>query len=152
MLRSASRNNSVWTLREAKVAGKPTVCYVVASGAHYDREESMMRESVIVFCVMPAAAMLLGATLFASSRAQAMPLAGSSGLKSAIYEANATQKVGYICRRGSYGRRCYYVSRPDRNVRYARPYANGAYRFYTPQLPYDRYPYDPYYWASGARR
>src|SRR5208337_885975 len=49
--------------------------YVVASGAHYDREESMMRESVIVFCVKPAAAMLLGATLFASSRAQAMPLA-----------------------------------------------------------------------------
>jgi hypothetical protein len=110
----------------------------------------MMRKSVIVFCVIPATAMLLGATPFASSRAQAMPLARPSGLEAAIYEANATQKVGYICRRGSHGRRCYHVSRPDRNVLYARPYANGAYRSYTPQKPYDRYPYDPYYWASGA--
>jgi hypothetical protein len=106
----------------------------------------MMRESVIVFCVKPAAAMLLGATLFASSHAQAMPLAGSSGLKSAIHEANATQKVGYICRRGSHGRRCNYVSRPDRNVRYARPRLCE-----NPECkPYDRYPYDPYYWASGV--
>lgn len=85
-----------------------------------------MRKSAIVFCAVTAANMLVGAMLFASSGTQAMPVAGHSGLNTAIHQANAAQKVAYICRQGSYGRRCYYVSRPDRNPRYARPYANGG--------------------------
>jgi hypothetical protein len=80
-----------------------------------------MRKAVIVYCtVTAAAAMLMGATLFAPSCAQAMTLAAPSGLKAAIHEANAAQKVPYVCRRGSNGRECYYTSPPNRQ-----PNANG---------------------------
>ena len=81
-----------------------------------------MRKSVTIFRAATAATLLTGVTLFGSSGPQAMPLAGPSGLKSAIHQQNAIQEVGYVCRRGSYGRRCYYVSSPHRTLRYERPY------------------------------
>ena len=96
-----------------------------------------MRESVIAFCAVTAGMMLMGA-IPASSGAQAISLA--SGFKTAIHQATATQEAHYICRRGLQGRRCYYVSHPDRNLRYDRPYANGAYPYYQ-RMPWD-------YWAA----
>jgi hypothetical protein len=135
--------------------GSTSVCYNVVSkclAAHYNRMGSTMRESVIAFCTVTAATTLIGATLFASSGAQAIPLAGPSGLKTAIHQATATQKVHDTCRRGSHGRKCYHVSRPDRNLRYYRPYA------YDPTPPYsgggpswNQPPLGPFYtWGSGA--
>jgi hypothetical protein len=53
---------------------------------------------------------LTGAMLLAPSCAQATTLAVPTGLKAAIHEANAAQKVPYVCRQGSNGRECYYVS------------------------------------------
>ena len=82
------------------------------------------KESVMAFCAVAAAIMLAGATVFGSSRAQAVPLARSSGLKTAIHQATVTQEARYICR-GSHGRRCYYVSRPEHTLRYERPYTYG---------------------------
>ena len=97
------------------------------------------KESVMAFCAVAAAIMLAGATVFGSSRAQAVPLARSSGLKTAIHQATVTQEARYKCR-GSHGRRCYYVSRPEHTLRYERPYTYGI---------------DPnaatyHYWASPA--
>ena len=97
------------------------------------------KESVMAFCAVAAAIMLIGATVFASSRAQAVPLARSSGLKAAIHQAAVTQEARYTCR-GPHGRRCYYVSRPEQALRYERPYTYGI---------------DPnaaiyHYWASPA--
>jgi hypothetical protein len=100
--------------------------------------ESTMRASI--FYTLAAAAMLLGATLFVSSRAQAMLPAGPSGLNSAIHETKAPQQVRLICRRGSYGRRCYHISRP--HVGYVRPHASR-------RSEWD-HPYNPYYWGSGV--
>jgi len=97
------------------------------------------KDSVMAFCAVAAAVMLIGTTVFASSRAQAVPLARSSGLKAAIHQATVTQEARYICR-GPHGRRCYYVSRPEQPLRYERPYTYGI---------------DPnaatyHYWASPA--
>ena|SRR6516164_3888623 len=97
------------------------------------------QQSVMALCAVAAAIMLTGATVLASSRAQAVPLARSSGLKAAIHQATVTQEARYICR-GPHGRRCYYVSRPERTLRYERPYTYGI---------------DPnaaiyHYWASPA--
>ena len=97
------------------------------------------KESVMAFCATAGAIMLIGVTVFASSRAQAVPLAMSSGLKAAIHEATVTQQARYICR-GPHGRRCYYVSRPEQTLRYERSYTYGI---------------DPnaatyHYWASPA--
>jgi hypothetical protein len=83
--------------------------------------------------------MLIGMTALASSRAQAVPLARSSGLKTAIHQATLTQEARYTCR-GPHGRRCYYASRPEHAPRYERPYTYGI---------------DPnsalyHYWASPA--
>jgi hypothetical protein len=75
-----------------------------------------------------ATAIVLGAVLFASSPVQAEPLSAPSVLKTAIHYANGTQKAFYVCPRGSYGRRCHYVSRADQQLRYDRPYANRAYQ------------------------
>ena len=97
-----------------------------------------MRASV--FYTLAAAAMLLGATLFVSSHAQAMLPAGPSGLNSAIHETKAVQQVHYMCRRGSYGRRCHHISRP--HVRYVRPHANQGSEW--------EHRYNPYYWGSGV--
>jgi len=77
-----------------------------------------MRASV--FYTLARTAMLLGATLFA--------------------ETKALQQVRYICRRGSYDGRCYRVSR--RHVRYVRPQANRGSEW--------NHPYNPYYWGSGV--
>jgi hypothetical protein len=104
-----------------------------------------MREPVIAFCL---AAATLGATPFASSRAQAMPLAGPFGLNTAIDQATATKRVTYICRQGSHGRRCRNVSRPDRYLRYDRSYANGAYPHYQSRPTVEKPPYNPYYWGG----
>jgi hypothetical protein len=95
----------------------------------------MRKESVITFCAA-AAVTIIGATLFAPSGAQAVPLTVSSELKTAISHTTSSQEAHYICRR--HGRKCYYVSRPDRYLHYYRPYANEAY----PQ----RMPWD--YWAA----
>jgi hypothetical protein len=67
------------------------------------------------------ASMLLGATLFAPSSVQAVPLAGG---KAAIHQATTTQQVR--CR-SSRRNRCYYVSRPERAIRYNRSNRNGMY-------------------------
>ena len=97
-----------------------------------------MRASV--FYTLAAAAMLLGATLFVSSHAQAMLPAGPSGLNSAIHETKALQQVRYICRRGSYGHRCSHILQP--HVRYVRPHANRGSQW--------DHPYNPHYWGSGV--
>src|SRR6516165_6226216 len=69
--------------------------------------EVAMRErgSVIAFCAVIAS---IGTTVFASSSARAMRLAG---LNSAIRQAIPTQEARYKCRRHS----CYYASRPERS-------------------------------------
>jgi hypothetical protein len=82
------------------------------------------KESVMTFCAVAGAVVLIGATVFASSHAQAVPLARSSGLKTAIHQATVTQEARYTCR-GPHGRRCYYVSRPEQTLRYERPYTYG---------------------------
>ena len=97
------------------------------------------KDSVMAFCAGAAAVMLIGTTVFASSGAQAVPLARSSGLKAAIHQAMVTQEARYICR-GPHGRRCYYVSRPEQTLRHERSYTYGI---------------DPnqatyHYWASPA--
>jgi hypothetical protein len=99
-----------------------------------------MRASV--FHTLGAAALLMGATLFVSSRAQAAPPAGPSGLGSAVHETKALEQVRYTCRRGADGRRCYHVSQP--HVRYERPYASQ-------RSEWD-HPYNPYYWGSGVMK
>ena len=53
---------------------------------------------------------LAGAALLAPSCAQATTLVVPAGLKAAIHEENAVQKVPYVCRHGANGRECYYVS------------------------------------------
>jgi hypothetical protein len=104
-----------------------------------------MREkgSVIAFCAVTAA---MGATVFASSSAGAVPLAGYSGLNSAVRQAIPTQEARYICR-GSRRHRCYYVSRP------ARPHFNG---YYYGSNWGGMYPgeaeYNVHYWGSGANK
>jgi hypothetical protein len=97
------------------------------------------KESVMAFCAVAGAIMLIGVMVLASSRAQAVPLARSSGLKTAIRQATVTQEARYTCR-GPHGRRCSYVSRPEQTARYERPYTYGI---------------DPnsaiyHYWASPA--
>ena len=47
--------------------------------------------SVTAFCAVTAA---IGATVFASAGAQAVPLAGYSGLNTAIHSATSAQQVG----------------------------------------------------------
>ena len=95
------------------------------------------KDSVMAFCAVAAAVMLIGTTVFASSRAQAVPLARSSGLKAAIHQATVTQEARYICR-GPHGRRCYYVSRPEQTLRHERSYGIDP-----NQATY-------HYWASPA--
>src|SRR5271166_806215 len=75
MLRSASRNDSVWTLREAKVAGKPTVCYVVASGSlrprgKYDARvrHSLLREARSCYAIRRNAVRFITRASHAPSR------------------------------------------------------------------------------------
>src|SRR5437660_10698945 len=89
-------------------------------------DRSAMRASIIGFAAAAAADMLMAATLFAPSGALATTLASPAGLKTAIHQSALAQQVPYICRRGSYGRECYYVSAPDPNLRYDRPYSNGG--------------------------
>jgi len=98
-----------------------------------------MREkgSVIPFCGVTAATMLMGATVFASSSAQAVP--GYSGLKTAIQQASVIQEARYTCR-GSNPRRCYYVAPPARSLGYDRSGWGGRYRAEA------NYPY--YQWGS----
>jgi hypothetical protein len=97
------------------------------------------KQSVMAFSAVAGAIMLTGATVFASSIAQAAPLASYSGLKAAVHQATLTQEARYACR-GPHGRRCYYVSGPEHAPRYERPYSYGI---------------DPnqalyHYWASPA--
>ena len=70
---------------------------------------------------------LMGATLLAPSGAQATTLAVP--LKAAIHEAYTVQKVPYVCRQGSNGRECYYVSPPPRqpNANQDTPYYQKRY-------------------------
>jgi hypothetical protein len=91
-----------------------------------------------------AMAFRLGATvlctaLLVSSR-PAMPLTGLSGLSTAIEQASAVQKMSYICRHGSQGRRCRHVSRPY--LRY------GTHPYYQPRRNVGEPPYNPYYWGG----
>jgi hypothetical protein len=103
-----------------------------------------MRKAVIMYCTVSIATVLMGATLFAASSAQATTLAVPTGLKTAIHEANAAQKVPYVCRRGSNGRECYYTAPPNRQ-----PNANGDTPYfqkrYTGPSQYQLYPWgNPY--------
>jgi hypothetical protein len=109
--------------------------------------ENAMQKSITVFGVAVAAALLSGAMLPTSSRAQALSQAAPS-LKTAIAQANAAQKVPYRCQRGSDGRSCYYVARPDRNLRDERPYANRAYPDRQPRSQAADRQYFPYYYAN----
>ena len=84
-----------------------------------------MGRANVMCCAVAAAAVLMGATPFALSCAQAMNLAALGGLKTAIHEASTTQKVPYICRQGSNGRECYYTSSPERARPDSRPSDNG---------------------------
>ena len=108
--------------------------------------EIAMREkgSVIAFCAATAA---IGATVFASAGARAVPLAGYSGLGAAIHAASPAQQVRYVCR-GSHRQRCYYyVARPEP----ARP---PGYYPWNPGTWGKMYPgedeYNVHYWGSGA--
>jgi hypothetical protein len=94
-----------------------------------------------------AAAVLIvsGATLLAPSRSQAaVPLA----LTTAAEQTTLTQTVNYVCRRGAHGRECYYVSPPNRSVRYSRPYASPSYRAWG-YPSYDDLKYDYHHWGGG---
>jgi len=94
--------------------------------------------------IYSATSVLMGATLLASSCAQAMSLAAPAGLKAAIHEANAAQKVPYLCRRRSNSRECYYVSPPNRqpNANEDTPYFQKR---YTGPSQYQLYPWgNPY--------
>jgi hypothetical protein len=87
---------------------------------------------------------LMGATLLAPSCAQAMTLALPNGVKAAIHEANAAQKVAYVCRQGSNGRECYYASPAPRQ-----PNGNGDTPYfqkrYTGPSQYQSHPWgNPY--------
>jgi hypothetical protein len=112
-------------------------------------EENTRRKSVMVFCTVAAASTLTAATLFVPSRAQATPLAALSSLKTAIDHSSATQDVAYVCRRGSHGRRCYYVSRG-----YDRAYAsgNGRYQSRREPSPYFDQPQWGGPYGEGSRR
>jgi len=103
--------------------------------------EVTMREkgSVIAFCAVTAAIMLIGVTVFVSSSARAVSLAGHSGLKIAIHQATATREARYVCR-GSHRSRCYYVSHPEQTLRYNRRNWNGLYK--------GEAEYNYHYWGS----
>lgn len=98
--------------------------------------------------LIAAATILVGATLIAPSDAQALSLAASSGLRTAIHRASLAQKVPYVCRRGANGRECYYVSPPDRNLRYERPSSNGVNPYYQPRPYVGPGPYDYHHWGG----
>jgi hypothetical protein len=105
-----------------------------------------MRASIIGFA---AADMLMAATLFAPSGALATTLAATpAGLKTAIHQSALVQQVPYNCRRGPHGRECYYVSAPDRNLRYDRPYSNGVNPYYQPRPYVGPGPYDYHHWGG----
>jgi hypothetical protein len=77
--------------------------------------------SATAFCALGAA---IGATVLTAANARAIPLAGYSLHSAAIQQATTTQKARHVCR----GRhRCYYVSRPERAIRYNRSNRNGMY-------------------------
>jgi hypothetical protein len=111
----------------------------------------VMREkgSVTAFCAVTAA---IGATVFASAGAQAVPLAGYSGLNTAIHSATSAQQVRYICR-GSHRQRCYHVAGPERSPGY---YPQAGYYPYNKGVWGNMYPgqdeYNVHYWASGANK
>ena len=69
--------------------------------------DSAMREkgSVTAFFAVTAA---IGATVFASATARAVPMA-YPGPNNAAHKATSAQEVKYICR-GSHRHRCYYAS------------------------------------------
>ena len=104
-----------------------------------------MREkgSVTAFCAVTAA---IGATVFASASARAVPMAYPA-LNNATHQATSAHEVRYICR-GSHRHRCYYV-----NVARSSERPPGYY-------PWNRgvwgnmYPgedeYNVHYWGSGA--
>jgi hypothetical protein len=105
-----------------------------------------MRETVTIIRAGGAVAMLAGATLFASSTAQAMALAPAD-INSAVQWQDVIQQAGYVCRRGSHGRRCYYVSRADQNPYVGNPYV--PYPFNQPRSPSGDPPYNTFYWGNG---
>jgi hypothetical protein len=107
-----------------------------------------MRASIIGFAAAAAADMLMAATLFAPSGALATTLAAPAGLKTAIHQSALVQQVPYNCRRGPHGRECYYVSAPDRNLRYDRPYSNGVNPYYQPRPYVGPGPYDYHHWGG----
>jgi hypothetical protein len=84
------------------------------------------------------------ATLLAPSCAQATTFGVPTGLSAAIHEVSATQKVPYVCRQGSNGRECYYVSPSPRqpNGNADSPYFQ---RRYTGPSQYQSHPWgNPY--------
>ena len=105
-----------------------------------------MREkgSVTAFCAVTAA---IGATVFASASARAVPMAGYSGLNNATHQAIPAQEVKYICR-GSHRHRCYYVNvaRSSQRSPGYYPWNKGVWgNMYPGQTEYN-----VHYWGSGV--
>jgi hypothetical protein len=90
------------------------VCYNRSTEEDAEWEAAMQEKgSVIAFCAVTAS---VGAAVFVSSSARALPLAGYSVHGAGIHQATTTQKARYICR-GSRRHRCYYISRPEQTTR-----------------------------------
>jgi hypothetical protein len=92
-----------------------------------------------------AATAAIGATVFASASARAVPMAGYSGLNSA--KATSAQEVKYICR-GSHRHRCYYasVARSSERPPGYYPWNKGVWgNMYPGQTEYN-----VHYWGSGV--
>jgi len=93
----------------------------------------------IAFCTVTAA---IGATVFASASARAVPIAGLNSAK-----AIPAQEVKYTCR-GSHQHRCYYVNVARSSGRYPGyyPYTKGVWgNMYRGQDEYN-----VHYWGSGV--
>jgi phage tail protein X len=76
-----------------------------------------MREAVIVYYAVTTFTVVLAATLFAPSGAQAITLALPAGLNAAIPDATVVQKVPYVCRQTSNGRECFTISSQNQQSR-----------------------------------
>ena len=104
------------------------------------------RGSVTAFFAVTAA---IGATVFASASARAVPMAGYSGLNHTTHQATPAQEVKYICQ-GAHRHRCYYVNvaRSSQRSPGYYPWNKGVWG--------NMYPgqdeYNVHYWASGANK
>ncbi len=105
---------------------------------------------VNTFCRVAALVLsLICTTLFNPAHRQAAA-AGPLALKTAVEQTDLTEQVSYICRRGPYGRDCYYVSQPKRNRSYNPSYHYRVKRSYDlPGFTYDDLKYNYHHWGGG---